>query len=57
MTKSFRFWVRCHTVALLCGIMIVNPVWAGRGLRGWFKRHHQSNQCCVVELNAVANQW
>ncbi len=33
MTKSFRFWVRCHTIALLCGVLVVNPVWAGRGLR------------------------
>lgn len=56
MSKSFRYWVRCHTAALLCGVLIVNPVWAGRGLRSLLSRQ-QNNACCppAVDRSCVTN--
>ena len=49
MSKSFRFWVRCTTVATLTVLMTFNPAWAGRGLMRFMKRSQSSN--CVVETN------
>src|ERR1043165_2342135 len=52
MSKSFRFWVRCHTSALLCGVLIVNPVWAGRGLRSLLSRQQSNSACCCPPVVA-----
>ncbi len=33
MTKGFRYWFRCTTVATLSALITFNPAWAGRGIR------------------------
>ncbi len=48
MSKRFRFWVRCSTVATLTVLLTFNPAWAGRGLLRFLKRNNDS---CVVETN------
>ncbi len=61
MSKRFRYWFRCATVATLTAVITFNPAWAGRGLRGLFgKRAGCSTvtccepapcptECCVPE--------
>lgn len=45
MSKSFRFWTRCTTVATLTVLITFNPAWAGRGIRGWLKKRN-ADACC-----------
>lgn len=45
MSRSFRYWTRCVLVVTLSLVITLNPAWAGRGLRGWLKKHHA---CCEV---------
>lgn len=52
MSKSFRYWVRCTTVATLTVLLTFNPAWAGRGLLRLMKRSQASN--CVVETTCCA---
>lgn len=47
MSKGFRFWVRCTTVATLPVLLTFNPAWAGRGLMRWMKQSN-ADCCCIV---------
>ncbi len=48
MSKHFRYWIRCTTVATLVVLITFHPVWAGRGLRGLLKKRKCKSEpvCC-----------
>lgn len=51
MTKGFRYWFRCTTVATLTALITFNPAWAGRGIRAIFGKR----AAVYCETDPVAN--
>ncbi len=53
MSKGFRYWFRCITVATLTALITFNPVWAGRGIRALFSK--RAGACCeTVSVSSLS---